>query len=87
MGGEWRCSDLWWTYATNREAAGYLAGTELVFRTRFDMRNLKLFCAIGMAFDKSDSSRGFLSHPNAPSPTTDEGTVLVSPRFRIGLGL
>ncbi len=69
------------TFATRREEVGFLGGTEFVFRPRFDMRNLKLFFALGVAFDYSVANR--FSNPVDPS----QRNLLAGPRIRMGLAL
>lgn len=74
------------TFSTFGGSSGYLAGTEVVLRPRFDMRNLKLFVAFGIAFDKSDPYPNFFD-PFGSTGFDFESNVLASPRFRIGLVL
>jgi len=71
------------TFGTYRSGNGFLGGTEIVFRPRFDMRNLKLLLALGIAFDQSGPGYYRFS----PSPVTSESSVLAGPRIRIGLAL
>jgi len=71
------------TFGTYYSGNGFLGGTEIVFRPRFDMRNLKLLLALGLAFDQSvERNFGF-----GRLPSTSERTVLPGPRIRIGLAL
>lgn len=74
------------TFETYGTGSGYLAGTEVVFRPRFELRKLKLFIAFGVAFDNSKPYSSYYD-PFGPIGPGYESSVLASPRFRIGLGL
>jgi len=61
-------------------ASGSLWGSELVFRPRFDARKLRLFLALGVAFDKSEGETNY-------SPDPSKTDRVAGPRLRIGMGL
>lgn len=59
---------------------GFITGGELVFRPQFEQYSMKLFLALGLAFDKSAEEQNFSIDPNRT-------TVVAGPRFRLGIGI